>query len=190
MAHIVEVNEVKEKIYFLIEMALAAEHLVSRYAIGVDDSVKTLSKHQYWKRTKSIVSNYSLEIAVKLRNTLELLQFNGFVLKLEPIIHVYSVGALAKGAVKKNDLRYICNKIIHAKSFSVDAVGSANKHKDLIWWSGDLTLSGTEQGKNGEEWSFFFNVVEWCDALLSFLYEVEDKLTNIQINSQNLFLLR
>ena len=188
MAHLIEIDGVKVKIYVLMEMALAAENFVSRYGIGVANAERFVSKEQYWRHTKSTVSNYSLEIAVKLRNTVELLQSKGVSLALDDTIHTYNAGRHADGTMEKKDVRYICNKIIHAKSFYVDAVGSTQKHADLLWWAGTLTLSGTEQGKNGKEWCFFFNVIEWCEASLAFLVKIEASLQNIQLSSEDLIL--
>jgi len=188
MSHFIEIDGVKEKIYQLIEMALSAENFVSRYGIGVEGAERYISKDQYWRHTKSILSNYSLEIAVKLRNAAELLESKGVSFTLNNAISIYNSGSKADGTRKEKDIKFICHKIIHAKSFFVDAVGSHEKHENLLWWAGTLTLSGTDQ--SGKEWCFFFNVLEWCEASLSFLAEIENNLQNVQFNSDDLALRR
>ncbi len=188
MAHFIEVDSIREKLYLLIEIALAAEQFVSRYGIGVDNVEKLFPKEQYWRHTKSTVSNYSLEIAVKLRNAVELLDSKGIKFELNNSIHIYNSGIKADGTKEQKDIRYICNKIIHAKSFQIDAVGSSQKHEKLLWWAGTLTLSGTEQGKSSKDWCFFFNILQWCEASLTFLAQIEISLQNIQLNSEDLIL--
>lgn len=188
MAHFIEIDGIREKLYLLIQMALAAESFTSRYGIGVENAERFISKEQYWRHTKSTVSNYSLEIAVKLRNAIELLESNGISFTLKNSVHIYNSGIKSDGTKEQKDIKYIFHKIIHAKSFQIDAIGSYEKHESLLWWAGTLTLSGTEQGRAGKTWCFFFNILEWCQASLDFLAQVEVNLQNLQLNSEDLVL--
>ncbi len=188
MAHFIEIDGIRERLYLLIQMALAAEFFTSRYGIGVENAEQLISKEQYWRHTKSTVSNYSLEIAVKLRNAIELLESKDIIFTINKSINVYNSGVNADGTMNKKDIKYIFHKIIHAKSFQIDAVGSYQKHKDLLWWAGTLTLSGTEHGNATKAWCLFFDILEWCQASLEFLDQVEINLQNIQLNSEDLVL--
>ncbi|WP_111639677.1 hypothetical protein [Marinomonas shanghaiensis] len=188
MAHFIEIDGIREKLYLLIQMALAAESFTSRYGIGVENVERFISKEQYWRHTKSTVSNYSLEIAVKLRNAIELLESNGISFTLDSSVHIYNSGIKADGTKEQKDIKYIFHKIIHAKSFQIDAIGSYRKHESLLWWAGTLTLSGTEHRKTDKAWCFFFNIFEWCQASLDFLAQVEVHLQKIQLNSEDLVL--
>lgn len=184
MTHFIRTHDVREKLYLLMEMVLAAEKIVSRYGVGVEGCERVISKESYWMHTKSTVSNYCIEIAVKLRAVEDTLKSNR--VNIDPIksINVYHLNVLPEIKNEKRDFRFICNKIIHASSFQVDAIGTV-KHKDLLWWSGTLALSGTE---NHNGWRLFFNVLDWCEASLIFLDKIEDSLKVIQLNSEDLFL--
>lgn len=186
MAHFIEIDGIREKLYLLIQMALSAESFVSRYGIGVENTKRFISKEQYWMHTKSTISNYSLEISVKLRNAIELLKSKGIIFTLNKSISVYNFGIKNYGSKEEKDVEYIFHKIIHAKSFQIDTVGSYKKHHNLLWWSGTLTLSGTELGNSGKTWCLFFNILDWCEASLEFLAQVEDNLKKIQLNSEDI----
>ena len=180
MAHFINIESDREKLYQLLMLELSAKEFVCKNAIGVPEHEKLISKEQYWSYTKSIVSNFSLEISVKIRNAMDLLLSNDCDLKLKDNIFIYPIKLPEKEQASYKNLRYICNKIIHANEFQIDASGSTEKHKKLIWWSGTLTISGRERNK---DWCFFLQFNQWCNACLEFLAEHEEQLEQLRLNS-------
>ena len=185
MSHYIEIDGVREKIFILQNISLSGENFSTRYGVGVESIKGEYSNSKYWRLIKSIVSNSTLEIAVKLRNSAELLSENNLSFSNEKSIVCYSAGKLADGLKQDNDFIFLCNKIIHAKKFRVDSVGSTQYHKDLNWWDGLVTISGTLQGKRKKPWEFFFSITEWCDAALKYIDSIEENLLSIQANSED-----
>ena len=138
----------------------------------------TVKYDEYWEHTRSIVSNSCLEIAVKTRNAAEVLSAKGVSYPRENKIDVYNSGVMADGVRKEKDFIFICNKIIHAKEFRLDRQGNIKIHRDLLWWNGIVTIEGTDQKK--KQWSFFFIILKWCDAILDFLNSTEEGLKEMQ----------
>lgn len=186
MAHFIGIEGVREKLYQLLALELAAKDFVCQNSIGVPEFEKLISKEQYWSYTKSTVSNSVLEVSVKIRSAMDLLESKGVELDPKNSISVYPIRIPSKDLKSERNLRYICNKIIHANEFSIDASGSTELHERLLWWSGMVTVSGNQQGSNGKEWSFFLYLSQWSKACLEFLNEHEIKLAQIQNNSFDL----
>ncbi len=185
MSHYFEIDGLREKVYAVINHVLASEQFVGRYGIGVEEVEHTVKYDEYWEHTRSIISNSCLEIAVKSRNAAEALSAKGITYPRENKIYVYNSGLLADGSKKARDFVFICNKIIHAKEFRLDQSGNINSHKDLLWWSGMVTIEGTDQKK--KPWCFFFIILKWCDAILEFLNAAEEQLKKIRSNPIDLF---
>ena len=135
-------------------------------------------------------SKYTIELAVKLRNAAELMDANDFQYMNEKIIVCYPIGIHADSHQEKRDLLYICNKIIHAKKFRIDAVSSTKYNADFKWWSGDLTISGNYQGNKQPPWEFFFSINSWCEAAISFINSSESSLHSINARAEDSLLFR
>ena len=186
MAHFIGTEGVREKLYQLLALELSARDFVCQNSIGVPEYEKIISKEQYWSYTKSTVSNSSLEISVKIRSAMDLLESQGVELDPKNSISVYPIRVPSKEQKLEKNLRYICNKIIHANEFSIDAIGSTELHEKLLWWSGMITISGKQQGSNGKEWCFFLHLSEWGKVCLEFLNEHEVKIDQMKNNSFDL----
>lgn len=65
----------------------------------------------------------------------------------------------------------------------MDFVGKENYHSDMVWWSGEITLSGKY---NGEIWEFFFSALDWSDQIMSFMKSAEEEINKSQLNSLDL----
>jgi len=190
VSHYIDVINLKEKIFVLNNLALSGESFSTSYCIGVSEHQKHYSDLDYHHFTKSLVSNYAIELAVKLRNASELLQEGNIIFEKEKSIECYNVGNLAENfESKKHDFLYICDKIIHAKKFRIDTVGSKKYDADFKWWNGDLTLSGTAPGKKKLPWEFFFSIKIWCESAIVFLNSNEKhfKLINQQAEDRSVY---
>lgn len=67
--------------------------------------------------------------------------------------------------------------------FNLDFIGKNSMHKDMVWWSGEITISGTYQN---EKWEFFFPVLDWSDQIMGFLKEAEAHIESAQEKSRDL----
>ena len=182
MSHQIAIDGVREKIFILQNISLSGECFSTRYGIGVEGYQVGYSNSEYWNLIKLIISNSTLEIAVKLRNSEDLLLENDLSYSNDKSIVCYNAGQLADGSKQCRNFRFLCNKIIHATKFRVDSVGSTQYHKDLNWWDGMVTISGTQRG---EPWEFFFCIIDWCDAALKYINSIEEQLLSIQANSED-----
>ncbi|MCF6264468.1 MAG: hypothetical protein L3J24_12890 [Xanthomonadales bacterium] len=185
MSHFVDIGSLKEKVFILNNLALSGELFSTSYFIGVSEFQKHYSDLDYHHFTKSIVSNYAIELAVKLRNASELLQENKISYINDKNILCYGAGKQAGSENEEHDLFYICNKIIHAKKFRIDTVGSAKYKVNFMWWNGYLTLAGTMAGKQQTPWEFFFSIQSWCESAIIFINSCETSLSTINMQSED-----
>ena len=156
----------------LASLAIAGEDLCRRYMYKAN--LSTYDKESYSKTLKLSVCESLIELAVKLRSFDEFCTFEP-----ENDIDIYE----NKVIKKSKNLRFLCNKIIHADEVHLDYEGNRNCHKDFIWWGGQITLSG-KQGKNS--WVFFFDVAQFCDSAIDFLYKMQKVIESRQEQSNDL----
>ena len=135
------------------------------------------------KLTKLIVSNSLIEVSVKMRCLVDDLKQKNILIEDGDKIKIYNSGRCADGNFKEKGFRFICNKIIHAESFNLDYIGKTTYHADMVWWSGEITLSGKYDGKN---WEFFFSVIHWLDQVMNFINRTEKEITRLQGDSRDL----
>jgi len=168
MSHYISIESLNVKLMNLAGLAIAGEDLCRRYMYKANFNM--YDKDSYAKTLKLSVCESLIELAVKLRTFDEFCPFEP-----ENDIYIYE----NKVSKASKNLRFICNKIIHADEVHLDYQGNINYNKEFIWWGGQITLSG-KQGKNS--WVFFFDVANFCDSAIDFLYKmqniIEDKKTN------------
>jgi hypothetical protein len=181
----VDIGSLKEKLFILNNLALSGELFSVRYFIGESELQRHYSDLDYHHFTKSIVSNYAIELAVKLRNAAEMLQERGISYVNDKNIMCYGAGQHAFSKKKERDLFWVCNKIIHAKIFRIDTVGSRKYKGNFKWWGGDLTLAGTLMGKKQTPWEFFFSIQSWCESAIIFINSCEASLCSINEQSED-----
>ncbi|MDO6683152.1 hypothetical protein Q4551_12720 [Oceanobacter sp. 5_MG-2023] len=172
MSHYISISSLNVQLMNLASLAIAGEDLCRRYMYKA--SLSMYDKEFYSKTLKLSVSESLIELAVKLRSFDDFCQFEP-----ENDIDIYE-NKINK--VSKN-LRFICNKIIHADEVHLDYQGNINYNKDFTWWSGQITLSG-KQGKNS--WVLFFNVTQFCDSAIDFLYKMQQVIESKQTKANDL----
>jgi len=183
VSHLFGIDGIKEKIMILSSLSMSGKEFCGRYAMGSDEHHKVYDLATYTKTTKHIVSSYMIDISVKLRSVVDSLRSLGMEVSLDEYIKVYNSGSCADGNSKEKNFRFICNNIIHAESFNLDFVGNKKYHTDMVWWSGEVTVSGVYQHK---KWEFFFSVLDWCDSIVEFLDESETQIANMQGESRDI----
>jgi hypothetical protein len=172
MSHYISISSLNVKLMNLASLAIAGEDLCRRYMYKANLSM--YDKESYSKILKLSVSESLIELAVKLRSFDEFCPFEP-----ENNIDIYE----NKIKKKLKDLRFLCNKIVHADEVHLDYQGNVNYNKDFIWWSGQITLSG-KQGNNN--WLFFFDVAQFCDSAIDFLYKMQQVIETRQTKANDL----
>jgi hypothetical protein len=183
MSHYFGLNEIKEKLMTVSGLALSGEEFCKRYKMGSEDHHNTYNINDYTKLTKLIVSNNLIEIAVKTRCLVDDLKSKNISIDFGSKIKMYNVGHCADGNAKEKNFRFICNKLIHAEKFNLDFISNKNYHRDMVWWSGEVTLAGKYEDKS---WEFFFSVLDWSDQIMDFLKIAEEQIIKSQLNSRDL----
>lgn len=187
MSHYFGIEELRAKLVTVTGLALSGEEFCKRYRMGSPECYKVYNITDYTTLTKTIVSNNLIEISVKVRCLVDVLKSQGVNFPIEKSITICGAGKCADGEQKTKGFRFICNKIIHADSFNLDFIGRKSLPKDMVWWSGEVTVSGTYQG---EKWEFFFSILDWCDEVIAFLKVAEEEIDKTQASSRDLQLRR
>ncbi len=183
MSHYFGLNEIKEKLIIVSGLALSGEEFCKRYNMGSEEYNKTYNVNDYTKLTKLVISNNLIEIAVKIRCLVDDLKSQKIQVNFGSKIRIFNSGQCADGNSKEKNFRFICNKIIHAEKFNLDFIGNKSYHQDMVWWSGEITLAGKYKGEN---WEFFFSVLDWSDQIMEFLKKAEGNIIKSQSNSCDL----
>lgn len=186
MSHLIDLDGVREKLYILINLSLVGNSFANKYSIGIEEYQNYFSDEDYYNLTKSIVSNYSIETAIKLRSLIETLRKSNIDLKFNKEVSCFYPKEKSSNDIskqKRHDLNFICNKIIHATHFSLDTVSSMNQNPNIKWWEGSLTLEGKSQGKKGKPWSLFFYIHEYCESAIAFINDHKEEILKSQRNS-------
>ena len=183
MSHYFGIEEIRTKLIVVTGLALSGEEFCKRYRMGSDEYHKVYNLTDYATLTKTIVSNNLIEISAKVRCLVDALSSQGIKFPVEKSITTYGAGSCADGKKTTKGFRFICNKVIHANSFNLDFIGKKSLPKEMVWWSGDVTVSGTYQG---ERWEFFFSVLDWCDEVIEFLKVAEAQIDKTQGSSRDL----
>ncbi|WP_028116868.1 hypothetical protein [Ferrimonas senticii] len=172
MSHYISIESLNVKLMNLAGLAIAGEDLCRRYMYK--SSFSMYDKESYSTTLKLSVSESLIELAVKLRSFDEFCPF-----ELENNIDIYE----NKISKSSKNLRFLCNKIIHANEVNLDYQGNVNYHKDFTWWGGQITLRGKQGNKN---WVFFFDVAQFCDSAIDFLYKIQQVIEKKQKQSNDL----
>ncbi|ELJ8546098.1 hypothetical protein ACN255_003661, partial [Vibrio cholerae] len=183
MSHYFGIEEIRTKLIVVTGLALSGEEFCKRYRMGSDEHHKIYNLTDYKTLTKTIISNHLIEISVKVRCLVDTLSSKGIIFPVEKSITTYGAGSCADGKKKTKGFRFICNKIIHADSFNLDFIGRMSLPNEMVWWSGEVTVSGCYQG---EKWEFFFSVLDWCDEVMEFLKMADVQIDETQGSSRDL----
>ncbi|EGQ8957178.1 hypothetical protein V6957_004822 [Vibrio parahaemolyticus] len=181
MAHFVDFEKMREKIFILNNVVLSGEAFAIKYRVGIEGVPSLYPKSEYWTMLKRIVSNSCLELSVLIRNSKELRDLKEGKSESHKII---MCADFIDHKVGKYDFMYIANKIIHAKSFLLTPVGSNQYEESFEWWDGLIEVSGTAQ--NGKDWSLSFNLSDWLGSIVNFLNHSQLVLSKIQVDSYDI----
>lgn len=164
----------KKKYSHLQCIAHSGESFSNNFQIGLNDNISLYTQKEYWIHVKTLVSNLTLEIAVKIRSLRES--------TMKPSKSKV-LTCIENNELKRHDFIWICNKIIHAKSFNLVPVSSVRYEHPIEWWDGEIEATGTFQGK---QWSISFDAKEWLQSCLYNIKKFESYLVLARDSSKDL----
>ena len=173
MSHLLDIENVFEKLILLQHFAHGSKQFCSEQLIGSEQDIGDGKIDEYWSWVKGIVSNYTLECSIRYRELLDTIRDNVQAEKIISLDHEVRSGLLLGQIVEGNfelTIRETCNKIIHARK--VIPVWATGKTGDIEfrYWSGDLDLAGTKSRKN---WRLILHTATWAHCLGQFLDKAE-----------------
>ena len=119
MSHQLDFNGILEKLILLEHFSFGSKGYCKLRLVGSDKDIGDQEFDDYWGWVKSIVSNYTIECAIKFRILQDTIRGKKDIIKLENLdskaCDGVSIGKVLNGSFKIS-LRETSNKIIHAKS--------------------------------------------------------------------------
>jgi|RhiMetdeSRZDD1v2_1073273.scaffolds.fasta_scaffold167143_2 hypothetical protein len=179
MSHAIDLEGLYEKLFLLQHIAHGSlSHCRSAKVVledpdfdpEFDPNFKTI-----WSLTKTLVSNYLIECAVKLRMIQEFCakHFEADDLNMleERAMTDLLIGRIVQGTFRLT-IREASNKIIHATSATVDFAPSATEAPPVLYWHGLCNLRG-HHGR--APWHLELDVAQWARAVIRYLEFLADE---------------
>lgn len=167
MPHSIKIDDAKEHLFLLRNLAYAAGEYARRHDLTVEPGID-LSEHEtYFPWITAIVGDRLLDVALITRMTHDLARE-----ECDPgdadawdqeATAAYLQQSLTISDVKPS-VREASNKIIHAKAIYLDR--TSNDGGVTEEWNGRITLTGTKGTTN---WTCSFEVPQLCSAIEHFL---------------------
>ena len=174
MSHAIDTDGIREKLIVLEHACYGSHAYCAARGIGGDEDQGDGELDEYWGWMKGIVSNYTIECAVKLRMIDEYCTKNSDPEQYQEALEAAHISKL--GHVRLGDfdltLRECSNKIIHATRTELSIVKGATTGKTIQYWSGFYNLHGS---RGADNWHVELNVANWCGSTLRFLDELETR---------------
>jgi hypothetical protein len=152
-------------------MPICEKNRVSRFDSNVHD-------YEWWEYSgllKSIVSNTTIESAIKIRMLQDFVKTEDDAVDLSILDNVACDGVHighSVGEGKQLTLRESCNKIVHATEARLQWVMS-QQVADTEFWNGWYNLWGENRST---PWEVTLNIVEWCIAMIRFTKAIQEAI--------------
>ena len=190
MSHAIDTGALLEKIFVLEHLAFGSRSYCDTNGLNTFDSTGYLEPLSPSSLTKSVVSTYTIEIAVRLRilldhayafdkpstKSLEAQVTKGLRISYE------QKGSSSQGP-SSLDLRETLNKIIHAEIVSVNLDPDNNGTSDVHYWDGQVQVEGELKRTR---WRHAIEVAQWCKACRRLVIALadNDKLAGLGWNNK------
>lgn len=175
MSHAIDIDGTAEKLFLLQHLAFGSEGYCRSEGVLSTQHTGYAESQSHWGWTKSIVSNYLIECAVKLRMIQEhcakRLEVEELAALDQEATLALAIGHVHKGAFRLT-LREACNKIVHATKVHVEFTAKDGSSDGLHYWDGQMYLFGE---LHGNEWSFQLEVANWAKASLRYIDIAQDQ---------------
>ena len=189
MSHAIDTGALHEKLFVLEHLAFGSRGYCDSNGLdtfGATGYLEPLSPSSF---TKSVVSTYTIEIAVRLRILLD----HAYTLdkpstkKLEDQATTglrisYNQKQSSNLGTSSLDLRETLNKVIHAEIVSVNLNPDNDGTSDTHYWDGQVQVEGVY---NGKRWRHAIEIAPWCKACRRLLNALmrDDKLAGLGWNN-------
>lgn len=174
MSHSIDTDGIREKLIVLEHACYGSHAYCAARGVGSNEDQGVGELDEYWGWLKAIVSNYTIECAVKLRMIEEYCAKNSDVEQYREALAAAKISRL--GYVRLGDfeltLRECSNKIIHATRTELSMVKGNAAGREIQYWDGLYQLHGS---RGHETWHIEFNVANWCSSTLRFLDELDGR---------------
>ncbi len=176
MSHAIDIDGVHEKLFVLRNLVFASRSYASEENIASDIDYGYGFFDDYWGYLKVILSNYIIEVSVKMRMIQEHCGNDEDLTEFEiDALNGMSIGAIKEGKFDLT-LRESFNKVIHSKRATIEFIDDeSGKFK---YWDGNFNLYGF-RGK--EEWHLELSVGCWAKSVASYLTALEDNEKTINL---------
>lgn len=181
MSHAIDLDGIREKLFVLRHLALGTKEYCRVEEITSEVELSGDFFNDYWGQLKVLLSNYLIEIAVKIRMIEEYCLKNGYKDEIRTFEKEATSG-LALGKIHSGSfslsIRESSNKIIHATRAYFEFKKFKHNSEELQCWNGNYNFEGH---KNGKEWHFELYIDNWCNALTEYLNHLEESEFTIEI---------
>ena len=142
MSHLVDLNDISEKLILLQHYSYGSFEYSKLKLMGSEKDLGDERLDIYWGWTKSIVSNYILDCAIKYRVIQDTIKNDDRYHELNKKASNFDkLGVITKGNFDLN-LRESCNKIIHAINVIPLWNESGEGMEKFKYWNGIYRLKG------------------------------------------------
>lgn len=171
MPHYYDLDGVVQRLFVLRHMSYGSMEYCS------SESVHRMNETDAWSNylghLKSVVSESTIDAAVKLRMVQDFLKADEQEIDLEALDAQAREG-ISIGQVRLGEwtlsLRESCNKIIHATEARLCWKEQKANDVSIEFWTGGYLLSGS---KGNEPWEVELSLAGWSTAMISFLEDLQ-----------------
>jgi hypothetical protein len=160
MPHYYDLDGVQHKLFVLRHLTFGSKEFCA--AAQVHRLNESDSWYYYLGHLKSIVSETTIEAAIKLRMVHDFIRADGQEVDLDRLdkeaLGEELIGEFRKGTGALS-LRDSCNKIIHATDARLCWADEVSGTTSIEYWTGGYYLSGS---KGSEAWEVELFVGKWC----------------------------
>ena len=174
MSHAIDTDGIREKLIVLEHACHGSTIYCANRGIGSIADLGDGGLDEYWGWLKAIVSNYTIECAIKLRMIEEFCAKNCDPEQIQEALDAARIADLGHAHLGNIDLtlRECSNKIIHATSTELSMIKKKVSGKTIKCWSGRYHLRGS---KGSEAWHIELNISSWCASAFRYLGELDNR---------------
>jgi hypothetical protein len=178
MPHYYDFDSIKEKMFVLKHIQFGSKEYckVEKVEIGCNEGD---NDHYYKGFIKSILCEYLISVAVKIRMVQDYIKQNQDEMGIDcndqeiRAINGLNIGLLDGGNLS---LRESCNKIIHGMGMQILWNDPVKPEYDDTWileWTAKIQFNGDYKAK---KWICEINIIDWCRGIEKYLDIIEDEI--------------
>ena len=177
MSHAIAIERMLETLFVLEHLAHGSRSYCNERGIFSMEETGYPDMRSTWGLTKSAVSNYLIEIAIRARIVLDYCYTidKPATQRLEKQACAGLTFSYDTPATSKLSLRDTLDKIVHATLVTTEFANSLDTLDDqTTFWDGQVKLEGTRRIRNTDvPWSYRIILPAWCKAMVRLLTELE-----------------